>query len=114
MAETTLREFRREPVRTADTRLAVQVSADDPLPIGSHTVELVVTDNAGNASRPARVRIIVEDSTAPTAVLRLLDLEGRPLENNTVEFGQGFVLSGEGSRDSGPGSIESYTFTLLE
>ncbi len=44
-----------QPVTTSEPRVKV----DPGLPAGRHTFELVVTDNSGNSSAPARVVVVV-------------------------------------------------------
>jgi hypothetical protein len=114
MSEIKWPEFRQNKEFTSgDALLSIAVSPNDPIPVGAHTFQLVVVDNSGNASRPAQIQILVRDSTAPTAVINAADLDGRPLRDNTVESGAGFVLNGKGSVDLPPGKIEKYIWTLV-
>jgi hypothetical protein len=114
MSDITLEEFQSgEEVRTEDALLRVVVSQSDPLSIGAHIIELVVTDNAGNSSVPARVQLIVQDSQRPTAVLNVADAQGRVLDEPVVEIGTSFILTAKGSMDVSPGTgIASYTWRL--
>lgn len=100
-------------ISTADETLNVLVDPADALPIGAHTFQLVVVDSTGNASKPAQVRILVRDTTAPTAVITPLDPSGRRLPDNVLEAGSGFLLSAKGSADLPPGKIEKYIWTLV-
>jgi hypothetical protein len=115
MSSTTLEKFQSAgEIKTNDAILKVAVSPDNPLPIGPHTFELEVIDNAGNRSVPVRVQLVVRDSQAPTAVLRVADEQGRILVEPVVEMGAGFTLDARASRDVDPGSgIESYTWRLV-
>jgi hypothetical protein len=107
-----LEEIQANPIKTEDTTLTIQMPGEK-LKIGSHIFQLQVADDSGNVSAPARVRVIVVDSQAPTAVLVACNEEGRVLEGNRIAFGIGFMLDGRRSVDIG-GSIVSYTWTLVE
>ncbi|HNB25402.1 MAG TPA: hypothetical protein PLR41_00445 [Alphaproteobacteria bacterium] len=91
------------PVQSDQPTITVEVDATHPLPPGRHRYQLAVTDDSGNVSAPDTVVVIVADRQRPTAVL-----EGPAV----VDFGKGFVLSGQKSFDIG-GRIVSYTFTYL-
>ncbi len=100
-------------VETTADRLQVQ-AAPSPLGIGTHQFRLVVVDDAGNVSAPATVSVVVMgDTVAPTAMLRAAGLDGRPLANDTVPPGTGFLLVGKGSADPPPGRIVNYRWTRL-
>jgi hypothetical protein len=73
-----------------------------PLAIGRHTLQLVVTDDSGNASAPATAAVVVVDSVAPTAVI---DAPAR------LDVGQTLTASGARSSDIG-GRVVGYTWTL--
>ena len=73
-----------------------------------------MADDSGNVSAPAQVMLIVLDTQAPTAVLTLNDEQGRPLPNNSIAFGRGFILNGKKSVDVGGGNIVSYTWSLVD
>lgn len=118
MAETTLEQLQAEPQTTPDARLNVAVSTEEPLQPGVHTFELVVTDNAGLTSQPATVTIVVRDTTAPTAVLRVLGPNGRilPRDDNgnfILELGSSLILDGRSSSDPGGGQVARYTWRLV-
>lgn len=91
-------------VDASDPLLTIEADANGPLRTGAHTFQLVVTDDSGNVSSPATVRIIVADDQAPTAVI---DAPGR------VGIGQDFSLSGERSIDIG-GQLTKYVWTLIQ
>ena len=114
MSEVKWAEFRtiKEQV-TPDESLAIIVDPNDPIPVGAVTLQLIVVDNAGNKSLPATVKLIIRDSTAPTAVLTAVDVNGRPLRDNVLEAGASFILSGKGSIDLPPGKIEKFVWTLV-
>jgi hypothetical protein len=113
MTTKTLEEIRGNPIKTNDATLTITMP-NEKLKVGSHTFQLQVEDNSGNVSTPAQVMLIVVDTQAPTAVLILNDVENRPLVNNSISVGQGFILNGKKSLDVGGGKITSYTWTLLE
>ena len=58
-----------QPVDTDQASVEVTVDADNLLPVGVHTFQLVVSDDSGNLSQPALVEIVVRDTQAPTAVI---------------------------------------------
>ncbi len=97
----------------ADNMLEV-VSTED-LSIGEHTFSLIVFDSSGNESKAATVTIKVLDTTAPTAILSVLNSDRLPTE--TVEWGSTFFLSAEGSTDTPSaelgGDIVRYVWTLV-
>jgi hypothetical protein len=92
------------PIPTDQPTIEVTVTAEKPLPVGSHVFELVVEDDAGNLSAPDRIRVVVRDNARPTAVL-----EGP----TTVNFGQPFQLSGTKSTDAGGGRVVKYIWKLV-
>lgn len=110
MTSKTLEDIQAGPIKTSDPSLTITMP-DQKLKVGSHTFALLVEDDSGNVSKPAQVMLIVIDTQAPTAVLTVTDAEGRPLDNNTIEFGQGFILNAKKSVDIG-GTIVSYTWSL--
>jgi hypothetical protein len=112
MTTKTLEEIRANPIKTNDANLTITMP-DDKLKVGRHTFQLQVVDDSGNVSEPARVMLIVLDTQAPTAVLTVADADGRPLEENSISFGEGFILDGKRSVDIG-GSIVSFTWTLVD
>ena len=114
MTDITLEALLEGSQTTKDTILKVAVSNKNPLPIGASTFELMVVDDSGNESVPAQITVVVRDTTRPTAVLRVLNEEGRPLPGNALEFGAGFILNAKGSLDMPPGKISKYVWTLLD
>lgn len=114
MTDISLEAIQKEAQTTNDALLNISVKNDNPLAIGSHTFELTVVDDSGNQSVPAQVILIVRDSQAPTAVIIAADESGRPLTNNALEFGAGFILNGSKSIDIAPGKITKYIWTLLD
>ena len=69
--------------------------------------------DAGNASDPTFIDVIVRDLEKPTAVLQLVDPNGRPINPAEVAFGQAFVLSAARSSDIAPGKVVEFQFTLV-
>ena len=110
MTTKTLEDIRANPIKTNDATLTITMP-DEKLKVGSHTFQLQVEDDSGNVSTPARVMLIVIDTQAPTAVVTVSDAQGRPLDNNTISFGQDFILNGKRSVDIG-GSSVSFTGRL--
>lgn len=98
---------------TSDATLTIDLG-EGQLNVGGHTFELKVVDDSGNQSAPARVRVVVLDSEAPTAVLTVLDERGKPVPDGRIAFGQDFSLDASRSVDSGGGKIVSYRWTLLD
>ena len=86
--------------------------ANEKLKVGGHTFQLLVEDDSGNVSNPAKVVLIVMDTQAPTAVLTLTDSAGQALANNRIAYGEEFVLNAKKSVDVGGGRIVSYTWSL--
>ena len=95
------------PIEAAapDATLVVAMDPTKPLPVGSYTFQLQVADDSKNVSEPVQVRLIVIDSTAPSAIISA---------PRSVPFGQDFTLSGAESRDFGGGTIARYTWTLIQ
>ncbi|ANH68301.1 hypothetical protein [Mitsuaria sp. 7] len=84
--------------------IEVTVNPDKPLPLGRQTFRLVVIDDAGNASKPDEVTIIVADQDAPTAVIR---------GPRIAAFAKSFELDGSASFDVGGGKVVKYVWTYL-
>lgn len=103
-----------KPVVVTDPQVSVDVSANNPLPVGRHRFSLVVVDDSGNESQPAIIDIIVRDTDLPTAVIDLVNADGAIVSPAVVSAGAKFVLSGKRSTDTAPGKIKEYRFTLLD
>ncbi len=112
MTDIDIDQLRANAATTSDAQLKVNPGSN-PLPIGQHTFELTVADDSGNESVPARVRVIVADTQAPTAVIDVRDGNGQPLANNRLPFGAAFALDGSRSADIG-GQIVKYTWKLID
>jgi hypothetical protein len=87
---------------TSDPSFTFIVTPDDPLPLGTHTVSLVVVDDSGNESPPDSRSFQVLDNHVPTAVATA---------PATVPFGQSFTASGVNSVDF-DGTIVDYVWRL--
>ena len=99
-------------VETADSQLNV-LMPESKLPVGKHRFGLSVVDDSGNQSAiQAQITVIVVDKAAPTAVLDLLDDQGKLLSDGQVAFGSGFILSGNRSLDIG-GTVSNYIWEVL-
>lgn len=93
------------PVETQEEMVTVDQDESQHLSVGQHVFQLVVIDDAGNESVPAKVEVVVKDTQAPTAVLRA---------PSQVEFGKPFRLDGRESSDIPPGKIVKYIWTLVQ
>lgn len=93
-----------QPITTQTPEIEVTVDRQRPLPPGRHVFELVVTDDAGNASEPSTVAVVVVDDSRPTAVIEA---------PQRIGAGQSFALSGKRSVDLAPGRIVQYRWTQI-
>ncbi|GAA0858377.1 hypothetical protein [Aliiglaciecola litoralis] len=87
-----------------DSLLTIDVESENPLSTGTYEFQLVVTDDSGNNSAPATVRITIADDKAPTAVIDA---------PNRVGFAEDFSLSGRRSIDIG-GKLTKFVWTLIK
>lgn len=101
------------PVVQKDPVVTVEVNEREPFPAGPLRFRLVVVDEAGNESDPSFLDVIVRDSEKPTAVIDVVNAEGKVLEP-VVSVGASFILSGSRSSDVPPGKVKEYRFTLLD
>ena len=90
------------PVISADPTFTFVPGPASPLAPGPHLVQLVVTDDSGNASAPASGTVRVIDDVAPTAVI------DAPA---SIIYGADLTVSGARSSDVG-GRIASYAWSL--
>jgi len=90
------------PVVTDTATFDVVIDPASPLAPGTHTVQLVVTDDGGNVSSPALAAVRIVDAQTPTAVVTI---------QSVVPFGQSAVASGTQSVDF-DGTIIRYEWTL--
>lgn len=112
MTDITLEKLEQsQKVETQDSKLVINMP-NEKLSVGQHRFSLKVEDDSGNQSTPAMVTVIVVDSTAPTAVIDLLDKNGRMAADGRVEFGSSFILSGKRSLDIG-GSVSKYIWEIV-
>ncbi len=102
------------PVYQGDPQSALQVQADPPWPAGTSRLQLVVVDDAGNQSDPVFVDITVKQRPQPTAVLSLVDGQGKPIAPPRVAAGASFTLSAAGSTAVAPAKVAQYRFTLVK
>jgi hypothetical protein len=93
----------------------VLVDAQNPLKVGKHVFQLIVTDDAGNESEPATVTIIVLDRERPTAVIDVVNAAGERISTPSVEIplGQRFQLLADRSSDIG-GVVRGFKWTLMQ
>ena len=102
-----------QPIVQREPVVKVDVSAAAPLPLGANRFRLVVIDDAGNESEPTFLEVVVRDAQKPTAVLDMVDANGRRVDP-VVRQGEGFVLSGARSTDVAPGKVVEFRFTLVD
>jgi hypothetical protein len=93
-------------VTTTEPTVSVDVSANSFIPAGVHHFQLIVVDDAGNASDPATAQIIIKDTVKPTAVLAVVPTQVDPAVS--------FRLDGTKSSDVPPGKIAQYIWTLID
>ena len=101
-----------QQITQTTAQISVDVSPNNPLPVGSNKFQLVVVDDEGNVSEPMILEVIVQALNVPTAVLEIVDANGASLPP-TVLAGRSFLLSGLKSTDTPPGKLVEYRFTLL-
>lgn len=100
-----------QTVETEDARLVIQMG-DEPLPLGEHRFNLQVVDNSGNESTTALVSVFIIDTTAPTAILRVMNSQGLPVSR--IPYGDEFVLDARMSTDAGGGTISRYIWRMVD
>jgi len=101
------------PVVQKDPVVTVEVAGGSPFPAGPQRFRLIVVDDAGNESEPAFLDVIVRDTERPTAVIDVVNADGKVIEP-VVPQGSSFILSGSRSSDVEPGKVKEYRFTLLD
>ncbi len=102
-----------EPIAQREPVVRVEVSRTAPLPLGANRFRLVVVDDAGNESEATFLEVLVRDLERPTAVLDVVDANGRRIDP-VVPHGQSFTLSGARSSDVEPGRVTEFRFTLVD
>lgn len=102
-----------QPVVQPEPLVRVDVTPNAPLPLGVNRFRLIVVDDSGNESEAAFLEVIVRDADRPTAVLDMVNADGRRIDP-VVGFGASFLLSGERSADTGGGRVTEYRFTLVD
>lgn len=90
---------------TAEDLFEVTPTAAVPVPVGTHTFQLIVVDAEGNKSDPQIAKVLVFDTEKPTARITVIP--------ERVPFGQSFKLSGKGSQDIGSG-IKTFIWTRID
>ena len=100
------------PVIQKDPVVSVDVTAAAPLPVGVHSFVLTVVDDSGNESDKVKIDVIVKDTDRPTAVIDLVDKNGNIISPAVVAPGTSFILSAVRSKDTDPGKIKEYRFTM--
>ena len=102
-----------QPIVQREAVVTVDVTPTAPLPLGANRFRLIVVDDAGNESEPTFLEVIVRDQDRPTAVLDVVNADGRRIEP-VVGSGRSFTLSGIRSSDIAPGRVAEYRFTLVD
>jgi hypothetical protein len=92
-----------ETITTTEPKLEIAPSRDAPLPLGTHTFQLVVEDDKGLQSAPATVQVVVQKTT-PDAVIK---------GPGKVEVNKSFTLDGAGSAAVSPSKLAKFQWTLL-
>ena len=102
------------PVYQGDPQVPLEALADPPWPAGTARLQLVVVDDAGVESDPVFVDIVVNQRPKPTAVLALVDGDGKTITPARVPAGASFTLSAAGSSPVAPAKITQYRLTLVK
>jgi hypothetical protein len=102
-------------IKSDEPLLDVLASVAAPLKTGKHVFQLMVTDDSGNESDRASITIIVQDLERPTAVVDLLNVDGKRVSDPVVNvpFGKPFQLTGDRSSDIG-GVVKVWNWVLLQ
>ena len=93
-------------VTTPENTVSVDVTPTSPIAPGVHHFQLIVVDEAGNASDAATAQIVIKDTTKPTAVLAIVPSQ--------VDPGVSFRLDGSKSSDLPPGKIVQFIWTMVD
>ena len=101
------------PVVLTEPLVSVDIKQDSPMPPGKYRFQLIVVDDGDNASNPAFLDVIIQDTQRPTAVLDMVDANGARIEPPNVQIGASFNLSGARSSDVAPGTVKGYRFMLV-
>ncbi|MDB5706046.1 MAG: hypothetical protein JWN66_3162 [Sphingomonas bacterium] len=99
------------PVIQKEPVVSVDVTPAAPLSVGVHTFILTVVDDSNNESDKVKIDVIVKDTDRPTAVLDVVDKNGKIIDA-VVAPGASFILSAARSKDTDPGKIKEYRFTM--
>lgn len=92
-----------ETITTTEPKLNVTPTREVPLPVGTHTFELVVEDDQGRKSPPVTVQVVVQ-KTLPDAVLKGPD---------KVEANSAFELGAKASTAVAPAKLAKYHWRLV-
>lgn len=94
---------------TEDPMVEVQFSADEPAKAGVYEFQLVVVDEQGVASAPARLRLVLQGNAS--AQLHIVNADGKPIDQTTFPIGSQIFLSARGS-DSENGAVKAFVWKL--
>lgn len=94
---------------TTDPQVEVLFPANAPAKPGLYEFQLVVVDNLGVASAPVAIKLQMQGSA--TAVLRIVNAEGKPIDQTVFKLGSQIFLSAKDSTTEN-GTVKSYTWKL--
>lgn len=94
---------------TTDPLVEVQFPANAPAKPGVYEFQLVVVDNLGVASAPVAVKLQMQGSAS--AVLRIVNADGKPIDQSVFKLGSQIFLSAKESTTEN-GGIKSFTWKL--
>lgn len=94
---------------TTDPVVQVQFPANAPAKPGGYEFQLVVVDETGVASAPVSVKLVMQG--VATAVLRIANADGKPIDQTVFAPGAQIFLTAGGSTSEN-GGIKSYTWKL--
>ncbi len=94
---------------TTDAVVEVQFLTTAPAKPGAYEFQLVVVDEMGVASAPVSVKLQLQGSA--TAVLRIANVDGKPIDQTVFKLGSQIFLSARESTSEN-GGIKSFTWKL--
>lgn len=94
---------------TTDPVVEVQFPANAPPKPGTYEFQLVVVDNLGVASAPATVKLQLQG--AANASLRIVNADGRPIDQTVFKVGSQIFLSAKDSASEN-GALKSFSWKL--
>ncbi len=95
---------------TVDPVVEVQFPANAPAKVGLYEFQLVVVDNLGVASAPVAVKLQMQGSA--TAVLRIVNADGKAIDQSVFKLGSQIFLSAKDSTTEN-GTVKSFSWRLI-